>query len=348
MPLLPISRPLVITLVAALLAGSALNWLNAPLPFLFGSIIACLLLAVLGLPLKGTPLLSTISRTVLGVAIGASITWALLAQFLTLAPTLLIVPVYIMIIALVGMQYFHRVMGYDRVTAYYASMPGALQDMVVFGEEAGGNTRALSLIHATRLLLMVSIAPLVLITVFNATLDNPLGPPTSELPIYHTPLILLVGICGWKIAQRLNVFGASVTGPLLLSIPLSLSGILTERPSQEVIMIAQYFIGVGVGVYYQGITPKEIRRDVLATGGFVLILLAIAAVFTLLASAVSSLNIKELFLAFWPAGQAEIAVLSLAAGANVGIVVAHHLLRVIIIIMGAPMLARVINTGARK
>jgi len=338
-----INRALINTLVPALLAGLALYFAGAPLPFLFGSLSTCLIAAVLGVPMQGTPLLSVLSRTVLGVAIGASITWSLLAQFVSLTPTLLLVPVYVGVIAAVGMLYFHRFMGYDKVTAYYAAMPGGLQDMVVFGEEAGGNTRALSLIHATRLLLMVSAAPILLVLIFDASLDNPLGPSTTELPWYHTILVLLIGIAGWKIAATLNIFGASVTGPLLLAIPLSLSGVITERPSQEMLMLAQFFIGIGVGMYYRGITQAEIKRDVLAAAGFVAMLLAIAGIFTLIALLVSNLETVELFLAFWPAGQAEIAVLSLAAGANVSIVVAHHLLRVVLIIIGAPLIARVLR-----
>jgi len=133
-------------------------------------------------------------------------------------------------------------------------------------------------------------------------------------------------------------------GPILLAIPLSLAGVLSDRPSQEMIMVAQYFIGLGVGVYYRGITPAEIRRDILATSGFVLILILVAAIFIAIAIQISSIDSIELFLAFWPTGQAEVAVLSLAAGANVGIVVAHHLARIIIVIMGAPMFAKSTST----
>jgi len=139
MPRPIITKNQFITLLLALIGGSLLYAIGAPLPFLFGSLGACLIAAVLGIPLQGTPFLSTVSRTILGVAIGATITWSLLAQFVALAPTLLLLPIYIAVIAFIGANYFHRVMGYDQTTAYYASMPGALQDMVVFGAEAGAN-----------------------------------------------------------------------------------------------------------------------------------------------------------------------------------------------------------------
>ncbi len=59
----------VITLALVLAGGCLLYWLGAALPFLFGSLSACLVAATLGVPLQGMPFLSTVSRTVLGVAI---------------------------------------------------------------------------------------------------------------------------------------------------------------------------------------------------------------------------------------------------------------------------------------
>ncbi len=343
MPRLIPNRFQLLTLMLAFIAACILYQLGAPLPFLFGPIGACLVAAVLGVPLQGMPLMSTLCRTILGVAIGASITWSVMHQLVSLAPTLLLVPIYVIIIAAFGVNYFHRLVGYDKVTAYYAAMPGGLQDMVVFGEEAGANPRTLSLIHATRLLLLVTLAPIMLITFFDADLSNPLGPPAKDLPLYHAGLILLIGVCGWKIASKIGIFGATVIGPMLLAIPLSLSGFLTQRPSQEVIMVAQLFIGIGIGVYYRGITLTEIRRDILAASGFSLLLLLIAVIFTTIATLISVVEPTEMFLAFWPAGQAEIAVLSLAAGAQVGIVVTHHVVRIVFVILGAPMMARYVS-----
>jgi uncharacterized membrane protein AbrB (regulator of aidB expression) len=63
---------------------------------------------------------------------------------------------------LVGVPFFRRVYRFDWATSWYAAMPGGLTDMVLFGQEAGGDVRALSLIHATRVLIIVTLAPLIL------------------------------------------------------------------------------------------------------------------------------------------------------------------------------------------
>jgi len=54
----------------------------------------------------------------------------------------------------------------------------------------------------------------------------------------------------------------------------------------------------------------------------------------------------EAFLAFAPGGQAEMTVLSIVTGAELGFVIAHHLLRIVLVILGAPIVARFMS-GSR-
>ncbi|MEL7173477.1 MAG: AbrB family transcriptional regulator, partial [Pseudomonadota bacterium] len=50
---------------------------------------------------------------------------------------------------------------------------------------------------------------------------------------------------------------------------------------------------------------------------------------------------QEALLAFAPGGQAELTVLALIVGADVAFVVAHHVLRLFVVILGAPIAMRV-------
>ena len=315
-----------------------LEQFGAPLPFLFGSLFGCLTASLFGVELAGMPLVSNVSRTVLGVAIGTTLTMEVITTIPRYIPTLLIVPLYVGLISCVGYPFFRRVLKYDRPTAFYSSMPGGLQDMVVFGIEAGGNPRTLSLVHATRSLVLVTIAPIVLTQIFELELDNPLGSPITELPLIENIGLFLTGIVGMMLFRKLKLFGADILGPLLLSAPLAIFGILTHRPSEEMIILSQFFIGIGVGIHYQGITTKELSRDIIAGLGFVAVVIAIALITLLGASQISDIPLFELFLCFWPGGQAEIAVMTLAAGGSVSIIVLHHIVRIFLVITGAPIL----------
>jgi membrane AbrB-like protein len=249
----------------------------------------------------------------------------------------------VVLIGLLGVWYFQRFGGYDFPTAYYASMPGGLQDMIAFGEEAGGNVRAISLIHATRVLVIVVVLPLILTLVWSADLSRMPGASISKFEPDQLVILVICALVGWQAAKRIGMFGASILGPLILAAIASLSGILHTRPPAEAIWAAQYFIAIGIGAKYVGVTGKELRHDVLTGLGFCIILLGLtmAVIF-----AVVTLGLAppiETLLALAPGGQAELVVLALIVGADMGFVVAHHLLRIFFVILGAPVIARLFD-----
>ncbi len=326
-------------LVAA--AGTAAFWLlHLPLPFLFGPMTFCLLAALLQRRLRGLGVISVAARTILGVAVGASITPDVVAVLPQMAASVALIPLYILVIALIGVPYFHKVCGFDRVTSYYAAMPGGLQDMVIFGTEAGGDGRALSLIHATRVLIIVTVAPLILTLGFGATLTAPIGEPAADLPFGEMVLMVVAALVGWKGGEKIGLFGASIIGPMIMAAIFSLTDLIHHRPPAEAVLTAQFFIGLGIGVGYVGVTLLEVRRDVVAGIFYVLVLAGLAAVFTEIVVLGGLANPLEGFLAFAPGGQAEMTVLAIVVGADLGFVIVHHLTRVALVILCAPLAAR--------
>jgi membrane AbrB-like protein len=331
------SRSLTLILAGA---GTLALWaLDLPLPFLFGPMAACLIAALSNLPINGFGQVSVAARTILGVAVGASITPDLFHQLPQMAMSVALVPVFIALIGIIGVPFFRHVWGFDGPTAYYAAMPGGLQDMVIFGTEAGGDPRALSLIHATRVLIIVTLAPAFLTLVYGARLTNPIGAPVTELPVGEMALMAAAALIGWKGGERIGLFGASILGPMIVTAVLSLAGLIHSRPPAEAILAAQFFIGCGIGVHFLGVTWGELTRVVLAGIAYVLVLAVLAAGFTGLVTWAGLGNPVEAFLAFAPGGQAEMTVLAIVTGADLGFVITHHLTRIVLVIVGAPLVA---------
>ncbi|RID90625.1 AbrB family transcriptional regulator [Gemmobacter lutimaris] len=335
-----ITRPRLLTLAAAALGAAMFLALALPLPLLLGPMLGCLLAALAGAPLQGMGVLGTALRTWLGVAIGSTVTPALLHDLPRMGATLALVPLFVGLIGLVGYPFFRRVMGYDHPTAFYSAMPGGLQDMLIFGEEAGGNVRSMSLIHATRVLVIVTATPFLLALLYDVDLSQAPGRPASEVPLSQIALMVASGIAGWKIAERIGMFGASILGPLILTACLSLAGVIQGRPPAEMIWAAQFFIGIAVGSKYAGITPRELRHDVTAGLGYALLLAILSLGFIETAALLSGRPALEVALSFLPGGQAEMAVIALMTGADVAFVVAHHLTRIFLVITAAPLIAR--------
>lgn len=335
------------TYVVAAAGVAGFHVLHIPLPWLLGPIFACLIAALCGIPLRGMSSINNAMRTILGVAVGATFTVTLVVSMAAMWSTLILVPVMIALIGLIGVPYFHRLWGFDFATSYYSAMPGGLQDMLLFGEEAGGDVRALSLIHATRVMAIVAALPFILKGYWGVDLSNPPGVPAADLPVAQMALMVFAGLTGWQIAKKVGLFGASILGPMILAGLLALTGLLQHRPPAEAIWAAQFFIGMTVGTKYSGVTGQEVRRDVVAALGFCVILLLLSAVFVEFIHLFSLAPPMEALLAFAPGGQAEMAVLALIAGADMAFVIAHHVLRIVTVILGAPIAARLFRARPR-
>lgn len=328
---------------AIALSGVGLFVLFAlPLPFLFGPMVACLVAALLGAPLQGFGQVSIAARSVLGVAIGASVTPALVAKLPSMLASLAIIPAYIAVIGLIGVPFFRKVCGFDTATAFYAAMPGGAADMTIFGQEAGANVRQLSLVHVTRLLVIMVVAPVVLVNFYGVSLGQPIGLPAADLPLTQLALMVAAALIGWKGGVRIGLFGAAILGPLIVSAALSLGGLLHQRPPREALLLAQLLIGTGIGVSYVGVTLRELRNTVAGGAAFVAILAVLAGIVTEFVTLTGLAPPVEGFLAFAPGGQAEMSMLAMVAGADLGFVIAHHLARILLVILVGPLLFRLV------
>lgn len=327
----------------SLLGVGAFHVLALPLPWLLGPILSCLIAALLRVPMTSYGLLNNGMRTILGVAVGTTLTPAVLSTFPGMWPTLTLVPVMILLIGALGIPYFLYVWRFDFPTAYYATMPGGLQDMIAFGEESGANVRTLSLIHATRVLVIVLSLPFLLRGIWEADLTSPPGAPLQNVPVFELVLMVVCAIVGWRVAKRVGLFGASILGPMILTAAFALGGAFTTRPPAEAIWAAQFFIGMTIGTKYAGITMAEIRRDLVAGLGFCLILFVLTLIVVEAIYQTGLAPGMEALLSFAPGGQAEMAVLALIVGADVAFVIAHQVLRIVVVILGAPIAARIFS-----
>jgi len=104
-------------------------------------------------------------------------------------------------------------------------------------------------------------------------------------------------------------------------------------------LFAQVFVGIGIGVHYSGVTLAELKRDVLAGLGYVVLLGLICAAFVITLTMLGLGDPVSIFLAYAPAGQAEMAVFAIVVGADLGYVVTHHIVRIVLVIIGSPLAA---------
>ena len=109
---------LVVTYVVAACGVAVFHVAGLPLPWLLGPITACLVAALLGVEMRSISFLNDAMRSILGVAVGATFTVALVLSLVDMWTTLIFVPVMVALIGLVGVPYFQRLWGFDFATSY--------------------------------------------------------------------------------------------------------------------------------------------------------------------------------------------------------------------------------------
>lgn len=330
----------------ALAIGTLGGWLavlaTLPLPWMIGAMVATTSAAVAGAPIGVWTPLRAGFVTVLGVMLGSAFTPAILARLDDWITSLILLAACTAASGLLGMLYFRAIAGYDRVTSYFAAMPGGLSEMILVGEAMGGDARAISLTHAARLMLVVFALPFafqVFMGYDPAARPSP-GPSLAGVPPLDLAILALCALLGYLGARALSVPAAAVVGPMLLSAAVHLAGLTRVGPPGELVAAAQVVVGSHIGCRFAGTPAADVARAVFWAIGGTAVLLGAALAFAALGTRLTGLDPAALTLAYAPGGLAEMSLIALALGIDAAFVGTHHIVRIFLIVVLAPAVFR--------
>ena len=334
-----------LALAVGLIGSSLFVYWRLPLPWLLGSMCICTVLALLKAPLLPPLRARPVMIAILAVMLGSRFAPDFIDRAGDWFLSLILLGVYIAIVAAVTVPYLQRVAGYDRVTAYFSAMPGGLSEMVIVGGAMGGDERKISLVHATRILLVVFIVPFWFQLVNGIQIGDrsSFGVSITEI----APLdFLTLGLCiaiGWPIAKVIRLPAPQFFGPLLMSAALHLTGASVAEPPSELVNLAQLVIGVTVGARFVGTATGEVLRAI----GFGIVntsmILGLCGLFAYSLHKITDVNVPAMILAYAPGGMPEMSLIALAMGLDVAFVVTHHATRAAFIFIGTPLVFRLLE-----
>ena len=323
----------------AFMGGLAAWAIGLPLPFMLGSLAVTAAYSIAAASRSRRPFVfpQTLRRTfiaVIGTMIGGTFSSELIVFASALWVSLLAMVPFLAIAQMTGYAIYRHVGGYDRVTSLFAAMPGGLVEAVELGHQAGGDAATLSLQHFARIVLVVVIVPQLFWLWTGDAVGSSSGQAfsTGIWSAVDVALVFFVAITGLFAGSWLHLPASHMTGPLLLSAAVHVTGVVDIESPVWLLALAQLVVGAGLGAHFLSVTHSQLLR------GFGLGLLSIAAVlavgfvFSSLLAGLTPFSQEALFISFAPGGVTEMGLIALSLSISPVTVATHHLFRIVLTI----------------
>lgn len=335
-------RDVALTLAIGAAGGAIFNYFSLPLAWMIGAMCLTTAASLAGAPITMPPGIRKVMIAVLGIMLGSAFSPAMITNLYSWLPSLAALFFYTATVTAILSVYFRRAFGYSWPTAYFSASPGGLNEMVMIGGEMGGDERTISLIHACRVLFVVMTVPFIFTVLegYDPGTRPPLGGAIGDIALVDLLILAASGVVGVFAARALRVPAANITGPMMLSAALHLAGLTDSRPPGDLVAIAQLVIGCAIGARFAGVPMAIIGRTLLIGFGATVVMLAVTFGFAALLEPLIGVSVTALVLALAPGGLAEMSLIALALGIDAAYVSTHHIARIIIIIILAPILYR--------
>lgn len=320
------------TILIGLGGGVVAWWIDIPLPWLIGSILAVVSASFLTVPVRVTRAVRNIAMGTLLTGVGLTFTVAAGASALRQAPLILLAAFATLAIGLALVPVIARMAGVDRVTAFFCTVPGGPAEMGMLAERLGVSPLPVTISQLLRIVSLVVFLP----PIITATgIHGDIATMAQTVPFRFWGLIATLALSfGTAFAlARAGLGAAFIVGPLLVGTGLSVLEIAPSSIPREVLSAAQVVSGAYLGSQFN-------RQVVIRLAGF--LPAAFASVF-LLAAGCAAVGIAiglmtgesaaTMVLATAPGSVTEMAITAKLLGLDTPMVLAFHIARICIVML---------------
>ena len=326
------------TLAAGVAGGALFAWLDLPLAWMLGAMVATTAASLGGAKLYiPSPMRSTMIA-ILGVLLGASFTPEVLDKAREWPLTIGCLLLYLGFLVGILFLYFRRIVGLDTPTAYFSAAPGGLSEMVVTGAAMGGDDRTIALIHASRVLLVVLAIPFWFRFMTGvAPAPSAMGPSIAAVEGIDLAVLTACAIAGVATGRLVRLPAYRLSGPMLASAVVHATGLSASVPPWELVAVAQIVMGSAIGARFSGVPVRRVLGLMATALVSTVLMLAATVSFALALAPLTGIDWRPIVLAYAPGGLAEMSLIALSLGIETAFVATHHVIRIGLIVMAAPL-----------
>ena len=331
------TKPIALSLGIGAVGGGVLALLHIPLAWMLGPMIFNIAASLRGYPVLIPHGVRVAILCVIGVFLGGSFTPELLPRAREWVLSLSLMLVFVPLITFIASEYFRRAAGFDRATAIFSGAPGTLTAMVIIGGESGADERMIALTQGLRVVFVVILMPMVVSAVLaTAPHDGAVLPEGGSFQWSEVAWLLAAGLCGYAVAKVFNLPAAAMTGAMIASTALYLSGTITYRPPETLLWAALWILGSAIGSRFSTVSTETFFRVSKHALAATTLIIAVSALFALMASWLTDTRYLTALLSFTPGGVAEMCLIAIAFDVDPAFVAVHHFVRIAILITLVP------------
>ncbi|MEP9383520.1 AbrB family transcriptional regulator [Nocardioides sp. KR10-350] len=332
----------VLVLVVTVVVSVLLGLLHVPSPVLFGALgggMAQALTSPVRLELPHP--VARLGQGLVGVTIGTMISFSALASMGSDSPTIIAVTLGTVVVSLVAGRLLALREDVSQMTGAFAMIVGGASGVVAVARDLGADDRVVTVVQYLRVFVVLLIMPVVTAVVFRpergqgslSTRDTALLPSLAYV-------VVSLGV-GLLVAAVVPVATASLLGPLLVAAVVASAGWLgpvgVPAPLQ---WLAYGLIGVQVGLRFTRESLAAIARMLPAVLGIMVAMVAATAAMGAVLAVVTPVDGLTAYLATTPGGLFAVLATAADSGSDVTYVMAVQLVRLLVILLCTPLLAR--------
>jgi uncharacterized protein len=329
-------------------ATAALGWVlgraGVPSSYLFGALLLGLAVALArpdALVVPGAAF--SAAQAVTGVALGTFLQSSALRSIGDSWAAVALVSAATLAVSLAAGLALARATQLDRPTAALGMIAGGASGIVAMARELGGDDRLVAFMQYARVLVVVLLTPLLIAVAFGTS--HGVGVDARHDPVLGGAagwlLTVAVAIAGTVIAARARVPAPTMLGPMILAGALTLSG-ATDAIAVPPLLREGAFavIGLQVGLGFTIHTVRQVGRLLVPVLVTVLGLLVACSGLAVALAAATPVTLLDAYLATTPGGLYAVLAVAVGAGANTTFIVAVQGLRVLVMVLVAPVVVR--------
>jgi len=318
-------------------AGFLFDWLDTPVPWMIGPMVAIAAVNLMGMRVFPPPYARQLGQVVIGSAVALYFTPTVVAQLSVHFGAIALSTASAFVIGALGALTLSRVSGVDGKSAFFASIPGGAMAMAVLADRHGAQIPPVAIAHSLRVSIVVLTVPFALTY---GGIPMEFSPYKPQLPLDFLILAvwLPVGFGLGMAAERLGLQNGHLMAPIFLGAGLTVSGVELSAVPGWMSDFAQLMFGLVLGARYERafflryklFLPFAILNSVFVLAASVVVAIGLAWLF--------GLPVATMILATAPGGMPEMTIVAQALQVGVPTVVAFHLFRVVVVNIGTQYL----------